>query len=61
MVRDEFGPRLAAALPECEIASLSGETHLIAHVRDEAELYGLLGRLQDFGAQLVSVSLDPKP
>ena len=59
VVRGEFGPLLAAALPECEIAVLSGETHVTARVRDEPELYGLLGRLRDFGAALVSVSLDP--
>jgi hypothetical protein len=59
VVRGEFGPLLGAALPECEIAVLSGETHVTAYVRDEAELFGLLGRLRDFGAELVSVSIDP--
>lgn len=59
VVRGEFGPLLGAALPECEIAVLSGETHLIAYVRDEAELYGLLQRLRDLGAELASVSIDP--
>jgi hypothetical protein len=58
VVRGEFGPLLAAAVPECEIAVLSGETHLTARVRDEAELYGVLGRLRDLGAELVSVSLE---
>jgi hypothetical protein len=59
VVRGEFGPLLGAALPECEIAVLSGETHLTAQVRDEAELFGLLERLRDLGAALVSVSIDP--
>jgi len=59
VVRGEFGPLLGAALPECEIAVLSGETHLTARVRDEAELFGLLERLRDLGAALVSVSIDP--
>ena len=59
VVRGEFGPLLRAALPECEIAVLSGETHVTARVRDEAELFGLLGRLRDLGAALVSVSIDP--
>jgi hypothetical protein len=59
VVRGEFGPLLAAALPEYEIAVLSGETHLTAQVRDEAELFGLLERLRDLGAALVSVSIDP--
>jgi hypothetical protein len=47
---------LGAALPECEIALLSGETHVTTHLRDEAELFGLLERLRDLGAMLVSVS-----
>jgi hypothetical protein len=50
---------LGAALPECEIAVLSGETHVTAEVRDEAELFRILGRLRDLGAGLVSVSVDP--
>jgi hypothetical protein len=58
-VRGEFGPPLAAALPECEIAVLSGGTHLTARVRDGAELFGLLERVRDLGAALVSVSIDP--
>jgi len=59
VVRGEFGPLLGAALPECDIAVLSGETHVTAHVRDDAELFGLLGRLRDLGAAIVSISLDP--
>jgi hypothetical protein len=58
-LRGEFGPLLGAALPGCDVAALSGETHLTAHVRDEAELFGLLGRLRDLGAVLMSVSVDP--
>jgi hypothetical protein len=59
VVRGESGPLLAAALPECEIAVLSGETHVTARVRDEAELFGVVGRLRDLGAALVSMSIDP--
>jgi hypothetical protein len=59
--RGESGPLLGAALPDCEIAALSGETHIRARARDEAELYGLLERLRDFGVELVSISLDPDP
>jgi hypothetical protein len=59
VVRGEFGPLLGAALPECEIAVLSGETHVTADVRDEAELFGIVGRLRDFGAAIASVSIDP--
>ena len=59
VVRGDFGPQLAAALPECETAVLCGETHVNVRVRDEAELFGVVGRLQDLGAALVSISLDP--
>jgi hypothetical protein len=59
VVRGEFGPLLGARCPECEIAVLSGETHLTAYVRDEAQLYGLLHRLRDLGAELVKLSIDP--
>lgn len=58
VVRGEFGPLLGEALPECEIAALSGETHITALVRDEAELFGLIERLRDLGAALVSASVD---
>jgi hypothetical protein len=59
VVRGEFGPLLGAALPECDIAVLSGETHINARVRDEAELFGVVERLRDLGAEFVSVAIDP--
>jgi hypothetical protein len=59
VIRGEFGPLLAAALPECEIDARSGDTHITAFVRDEAELFGMIERLRDFGASLISVSIDP--
>ena len=59
VVRDEFGPLLAAALPECEITVVPGQTHITAFVRDEAALFGVLGRLRDLGAGIVSFSIDP--
>jgi hypothetical protein len=57
-VRGEFGPLLAAVLPECEIVARCGNTEVKAFVRDEAELFGILERLRDFGATLVSVLFD---
>ena len=47
VVRGEFGPLLATALPECEITASAGETHITVFVRDEAELFGVLERLRD--------------
>lgn len=59
VVRGEFGPLLSAVLPECEIVAASGETHITAQVRDDAELFGLLARLRDLGAAFVSISIEP--
>jgi hypothetical protein len=64
MDRTDCGARRvrAAAVrgaPQCEVAIVSGETHLTAHVRDEAELFGVVERLRDLGAAFVSISIDP--
>ena len=58
VVRSEFGPLLQAALPECEIAVLTGETHINAWVRDQAELFGVLERLRGLGAEIISLSVE---
>jgi hypothetical protein len=58
VVRNEFGPLLQAAMPECEIDVRRGETHLTAPVRDQAELFGLLDRLRNLGAEITSFTLD---
>jgi hypothetical protein len=58
IVRNEFGPLLQAAMPECEIDVRRGETHLTARVRDQAELFGLLDRLRNLGAEITSFTLD---
>jgi hypothetical protein len=58
IVRGEFGPLLAAALPECKIATGYGETLISAEVRDDSELFGTARRLRDFGATLISVSVE---
>jgi len=58
VVRDEFGPVLQAAMPECEIETEAGRTLLLVAVRDQAELFGLLDRLRNLGAEIVGFSLD---
>ena len=57
-MRDEWGALLSAAMPECEITVASGSTHLSAAVRDQAELFGILERLRNLGAEIASVTLD---
>ena len=58
VVRNEWGPLLQAAMPECEIDVRRGETHLTAAVRDQSELFGLLDRLRNLGAEITSFTLD---
>jgi hypothetical protein len=38
---------------------VGGETHLAVRVRDQAELFGMLNRLRDLGAVIISFSTDP--
>ena len=45
-------------MPECEIDVRRGETHLTAAVRDQSELFGLLDRLRNLGAEITSFTLD---
>lgn len=61
VLRGEFGPLLQAAMPECTIVVLSGETHVVAPVRDQAEAFGLLNRLRDLGAEVLRFSIDDAP
>jgi hypothetical protein len=61
VLRGEFGPLLQAAMPECEIIVRSGETHVVAPMRDQAEAFGLLDRLRDLGAEILQFSIDDTP
>lgn len=58
-MRAEFGPILHVAFPECDVAVLSGETHVTALVRDEPEFFGLVEHLRGMRAPIVSIALDP--
>jgi hypothetical protein len=59
VVQGEFGPLLSTAFPDGDVSVESGRTCIVIRVRDEAELFMLLERLRDFGAALVSVSIEP--
>jgi hypothetical protein len=59
VVRGVLGSLIRSAFAECEIVPVGDETHLAAPLRDQASLYGVLDRLQDFGLTLVSVSVYP--
>jgi hypothetical protein len=54
-VRGNLTERLASAFDGVRLEPGSGTTALVATLRDQAELYGLLNRLRDFGFDLVRV------
>jgi hypothetical protein len=48
---------LASGIESIEVeSSQGGMTTVVARVRDDAELYGLLDRLQDFALHIVSLT-----
>jgi hypothetical protein len=59
IVKGEFGPVLTAVLPGAQIKADSGKTYITARVRDDAELYGVIQRLRDLGAAVLSMSIEP--
>jgi hypothetical protein len=54
-VRGNLTERLASAFEGVRIEAGSDTTALIREIQDQAELYGLLNRLRDFGLDLVRV------
>jgi hypothetical protein len=51
---------LAAAIEGLSVESRPGSTCVVASVRDDSELYGLLDRFQDFALHITSLTeLDP--
>ncbi len=55
-LRGECGPLVAGLFGDVAIESGQGWTWIIASVRDESELYGLLDRFQDLALHLVSLN-----
>jgi hypothetical protein len=56
ILRGECGSLLAGVLGDATIKCGRGSTCVIASVRDESELYGLLDRFQDLALHLVSLT-----
>ncbi len=56
VVKDRISPRLASAFEDVEVETRPGQTVLVGRFSDQAQLHGLLHRLQDFGIELVSVN-----
>jgi hypothetical protein len=56
ILRGECGPLMAGVLDDVVVESCRGWTCVMAQVRDDSELYGLLDRFQDFALHMVSLS-----
>ena len=56
ILRGECKHLLAGLLEELHVESGHGWTCVIASVRDESELYGLLERFQEFALHIVSLN-----
>ena len=56
ILRGECRHLLAGLPAEHQVESGRGWTCIMASVRDESELYGLLDRFEDFGLHIVSLN-----
>jgi hypothetical protein len=54
-VRGNVSERLASAFDGVSVERGNGTTVLVCRLRDQAELYGLLNWLRDFGLDLVGL------
>lgn len=56
-VQGDCGELLASGIDGAEVeSSQGGKTTVVVDVRDDAELYGLIDRLQDFALHIVSLT-----
>ena len=56
ILRGECGPLVAGLFGDAAIECSHGRTCIIATVRDDSGLYGLLDRIQDLALHLVSLN-----
>jgi hypothetical protein len=56
VVRGTLSRRYESALDGVTLEPRNGQTILRADLADQAQLYGLLNRLRDFGIELISIS-----
>jgi hypothetical protein len=61
VVKGRLSKRYESAFDGVTLEPRQGETRLLADLADQAQLYGLLNRLRDFGIELVSVNAVPGP
>jgi hypothetical protein len=63
LVRGEIGDRFGLVFDGMRLERARGRTLITGAVRDQAQLHGLIERVQELGLELVSVnpSLTPRP
>jgi hypothetical protein len=61
VARWQFGALPTAAFDDVEIETIAGMTVLLAWVRDDQELCGLLDRMRDHGVEIESVRPTTQP
>ncbi len=60
VVRGQLAARLAAAFEDVAVEPGPGLTTLVGELVDQAQVYGILGRLRDLGVELISFNeIDP--
>jgi hypothetical protein len=56
VLRGEIGDRFAMFFEDMRLERVEGQTHLTGEVRDQAQLLGVIERIQELGLELVSVN-----
>jgi hypothetical protein len=60
VIRGEIGDRFGVIFDGMRLERTGGSTVLTGPVRDQAQLHGLMERIQELGIELVSVNPLPK-
>jgi hypothetical protein len=60
VVKGELGPTVACAFDGMRLECHAGQTAIVGHVEDQAQLNGLLRRVADLGLHLVRVEQLPE-
>ena len=62
LIRGEFGRRYSLAFEDLHISTSGGHTQLSGRLPDQAALYGVLRRLENFGLEIIDIeSRAPRP
>ena len=61
VVRGELGDRFGVVFDDMRLERVDGRTAIAGEVRDQAQLHGLIARIEDLGLELVSVNPVDEP